>query len=207
MPRHMHGRSSLRSLPAAVGTALVLMLALAGCVGYGGPRTITLSAADLQRLVDRQFPLERRFLEVLDVSVSAPRMRLLPERRRLGTELDVAVRDKLFGGRWQGHLALDSALRYEPRDQSLRLQQVRVDAFNLDNGGGPLPAQAERVAALLAERVLDDMVVYRLPPERLADLQRHGLVPSAVEVTARGLEVTLSAAPPPPAADGRPAAP
>jgi len=176
----------------------VVALLLAACAGFGGPNTVTLSEGDLQRLVERHFPVERRYLDVLDVTIGAPRMRLLPERNRLATVLEVGTRDRLFGGSWHGRLALDSALRYEPQDQTVRLLQVRVDDFTVDNAGPGVPrearTQAERLGGLLAERVLEDMVVYRLPPERAERLQRMGLAPGAVTVTARGVEITMAKA-------------
>ena len=160
---------------------------LAGCTGFGGPPSYTLSEADLQRLVERRFPIERRYLDVLDVAVSAPAMKLLVERRRVGMAFDVAARDRLLGGQWRGRLALNSALRYEPRDRTLRLQQVEVEGFTPD--GGAANAQAERVASLLAERLLEGMVIYTLPEDKLAQMQRLGYEPGTIEVDARGLTI------------------
>ncbi|MDE2396078.1 MAG: DUF1439 domain-containing protein [Burkholderiales bacterium] len=162
---------------------------LAGCAGFVGPTTYTLSQADLQQLIERNFPLERPLLEVLEVSVEAPHVTLLPARNRIATDFDVDTRDRLFGKRWHGRLALESALRWEASDQTLRLQNVRVDDFTLDKAGSSERGQADRLGALLAERVLEDMVVYRLSDERRDKLQRLGLVPGGVEVTNAGVEI------------------
>ena len=94
-------------------------------------------------------------------------------------------------------MALDSALRYEPSDRSVRLVQVRVNDFSLD--GGPSAAagrrsQADRLGAVLAERVLEDFAIYRLTPERAAQLTGRGLTPGAITVTSRGVEITFEPA-------------
>jgi hypothetical protein len=180
-----------RCLRATWALAATLLVA---CAGFGGPYSVTLGEAELQRWADGQFPLERRLLDVFDVSVSNPRLKLLPESNRLGTGFDISVRERLLGGRWQGRLQLSSSLRYETQDQTVRLVQVRVDDFRLDNprGGG---SPAEHLGALLAERELEGRVIYRLTPERLARLQSHGLVPGSVTVTPRGIEVTFAPAP------------
>jgi len=186
---------------AALVLALIAAAALPGlqaCATLGGPRVITLELNDLVRGLERRFPLERRLLEVLDVTVARPDLRLLPERNRLALALDVAARDRLFGGAWRGRLALDSALRWEAADQSVRLLQVRVAEFTLDaaaSAGGNRASQAERLAAVLTERVLEDLSLWRASPEQLQSLQRVGLAPSAVTVTARGVEVTLAPLP------------
>ena len=55
----------------------------------------------------------------------------------------------------------------------------------------PLDPSA-RLGYALAERVLDDLVIYRVPADRLASLHQLGLQPGAVTITARGLEITLA---------------
>lgn len=186
-------RRWLACLALLMGIAIAIAVTtLAACAMLQPPNRVTLSQSDLQRLLERHFPLDRRLLEVLDVTITAPKLRLNPESNRLATELDVATRDRLFGGRWQGRLALDSALRYEPSDQTIRLAQVRVQDFSIDNAGASVRTQAERLGALLAERVLEDFTVYRVPPERAAQLLRAGVTPGTVTVTSRGVEITLA---------------
>ncbi len=162
------------------------------------PRSINLSEAELQQLVDKAFPLDRRLLDVLEVSVTTPRLRLNSERNRIATELQVSTRDRLFGGQWFGRLALDSGLRWEASDQTVRLAQVRVTEFKLDGGGSGSSSlartQSERLGAVLAEKVLEDFTIYRLTRERAARLERAGVMPGTVAVTPRGVEVTLQPA-------------
>ena len=147
---------------------------LAGCAGVGGPRHVLLSQADLQARIERHFPHQRRVLELIDVTVARPNVRLLPERNRIATDLDLIATERLSGRTVRGNLVLDYALRYEPADASLRLTQVQVQQASLDLGSGPLSPSNARIAALLAERVLDDFAIYRADPERLKRLQRAG---------------------------------
>lgn len=171
-------------LLAAVATAF-------GCAVLDTPNTVTLGEPELQRLVDKSFPIDRRLLDVLDVSVSTPKLHLLADRNRIGTELTISTRDRLFGGSWQGRLQLDSALRWEASDQTVRLSKVQVHDFRLDGGGSLARSQAERLGAVLAEKVLEESVLYRLPRERAATLQRQGVVPASLAVTRRGVEITF----------------
>lgn len=202
-----------RLLIGASVCAPVLLLGLGGCAGLGGPQVITLGEPELNTLVGRAFPLRRRLMEVLELEASAPRLRLLPERNRLLVDLSLALSDRLGGNRQAGSLAFDSALRFEPTDQSVRLQQVRVQSMVLGGAGAAglvgsvgVPAATaaasdaagstlgNRVARQLAERALEDLAVYRLSPERQTQLKAAGLAPGAVTVTARGVEITLARA-------------
>jgi hypothetical protein len=91
-------------------------------------------------------------------------------------------------------MALESAMRYEPADQSLRLRDVRVNDFKVDDGQASTSAQAERVSSLLAEKMLEDLIIYRVPADKLEQLRRLGVAPGAVSITSRGVEITLAAA-------------
>ncbi len=168
---------------------------LAGCAALGGPRVVTLSEADLARLVDKQFPLDRRLLEVVDVRVGAPTVRLLPERNRLATELQVDLAERLFGKAIAGRIVLDYALRWNAATQALELTDVRVDRVQLDAATGPLAAAARGLGPLLAEQVLEGAAIYRPKPEDLRDKLGGQWQPGAVTVTARGVEITLARKP------------
>ena len=175
-------------LPAFIGLGL-----LTGCAGLNRPRDVTLSQADLQRLIERQFPHQRRVLELIDITVARPTLRLVPERNRIATQLDLAASERLTGRTLRGSLALDYALRYEPSDASVRMAAVAVQEVQLDLGSGTLSPSATRTGALLAERLLDDFVLYRADGERLQQIQRLGIAGADIVVTARGIDIRFGA--------------
>ena len=176
-------------LPTLRRLACLLALLLAACAS--GPRTITLGEPELARLIEKQFPFERRVFEVIDVRVVAPRVKLLPESNRVATELDITTEERIFGRSQHGLLAMDYALRYDEAAQAVRLSDVRVGRLQLDGVSAQAQASANRLGAALAEMMLQDMVIYRFKPEDLDRAQGRGLRPGAVTVTSRGVEITL----------------
>ena len=146
---------------------------LAACARVD-PRHLTLSASEVQTLVARQFPRQQRLMELLDVSLANPLVRLVPERNRLATTMDLS-------------------LRFEPSDATVRLDNVKVEGMTLELAGTPLSGQAARLAALLAERVLDDFVIYRVSDERRQAMARAGVNNADVAVTERGIELRFAA--------------
>jgi hypothetical protein len=174
-------------------------LAIGAAVGLGACasadlRRVTLSEAQLQQLLERQFPREQRVMEVFDLRIARPTLRLLPERSRIATEVEVTAGERLTGRTLRGSMALDYALRYEPSDASLRLTQVRVQDLKLDVGGTPLQAQAARMGGLLAERALDDFVIYRVDEVRRDRLRLAGVAGADIVITARGVELRFTEA-------------
>lgn len=175
--------------------AAAAALLLGGCAGLGGPKVITLDEAELTRLVAKNFPLDRRALEILELHLEAPRIALLPQSNRLSTDLDVQARERLSERRYQGRLSVDYALRYDEAAQAVRLSDVRVQRLQFDGAGDRLQPLVDRLGSLLAEQVLRDAVIYRFKPEDLDKAGRRGYKPGAVTVTSRGVEITLAPLP------------
>ncbi|HMO48968.1 MAG TPA: DUF1439 domain-containing protein [Rubrivivax sp.] len=175
---------------AALAAAAAL---LGGCAALL-PASIVVSEAELQAQLQRRFPLQRSLLDSVDLELADPRVRLDASAQRIATELTLRGSERRSGRGLQGRLALDYALRYERADASVRLVQPRVQSLQFDEAPGLSGRRAEslqRIGLALAERLLDDLVLYRVPPQRLERLRRAGVQPGVLQVTPEGLEITL----------------
>ncbi len=177
------------------GLAALATLTLGGCAGLLGPPTVRLSEADISRLLERNFPLERSLLDIFDVTVNTPAIRLLPERNRVAATVAVSARNRPLALNWQGQIQFDAALRWDASDQTVRLDQVRVQDLAFVDPGAFSRNAVERLGAALAERVLEGSAIYRLPAERAAQLRAKGYVPASVKVTSGGLEIGFAPLP------------
>ncbi len=178
------------SLSFTAGAAAAV-LGLPGCALLGPPRRITFTADEISRRIDREFPLERRLLDIFDVTLLVPTITLLPDRGRVAAVLDLQARERVLGNRWQGRLQFDAALRWEPADRTLRMVQVRVRDLALRDPRSADRSTAERLVAAVTERMLEAAVLYRMPADVAARLQRQGVMPGSVSVTGRGVEIAL----------------
>ena len=181
----------------AAFTALAALL-FAGCAGLGVPRSIRLSESELQAQLAKRFPMQRSLLDLFDLQLSDPVVRLDAAANRLATELTLSGSERRSGRSLQGRLALDYGLRYEPADGSIRLVQPRVDSLQLGEVPGLSPRRAEMLQSMgiaLAERLLDDLVLYRISTERLTALRNAGYRPGTLQVTRSGLEITIEPLP------------
>jgi hypothetical protein len=170
----------------ALGLAFVAS-ALGGCAGLMGPPRVHYSEADLNRMLGRRFPVQKRLLQTVDVTLSQPSLGLRPESNRLTTAIDIAASDRVFGQRWQGRLALEYGLRLDPSDGSLHLAEPRVTELHLDEG---LSVQAQRLGAVVLEGMLEGLELHRLQPEQLQRLADAGWAPGEVRVRSDGVEIT-----------------
>ena len=112
----------------------------------------------------------------------------------MATELDVDTGRTLLAEGFKGRLALSYGLRYEPGDQSVRLADVRLERFQMDGVPDALKTRTGRLGSLLAEELLSGFTVYRFKAEDLNKALALGLKPGAIQVTGRGVALTLEPA-------------
>ncbi len=176
-----------------VGSVSLAALLLSGCAALSpGSRTINISEARLAELIGGQFPFNSRYLELFDVSLGAPQVRLMPAQNRIGTAFSYSLGSLLLGSRqFQGQLDLSYGLRFEPADNTVRLSQVRVEGFEVPGVPSAYASRANRLGALLAENVLQNLVIHRLKPEDLQAARGWGYQPGALSVVPGGLRLQL----------------
>ena len=178
---------------AALCAGVLAMLALlSGCASLVGTHDVDISESQLNLLLARQFPMERKVLEVIDLDITNPVIALIPQDNRVGTELDVAANDRLFGSSAMGHVKLDYGLRFQASDHTIRMTQVRVRELTLSSGSNNLRGAAQRIGGLVAENALENLVLYRMKPSQADEMDRLDLVASPITVTPRGLHMTVS---------------
>ena len=171
--------------------SLALAALVAACATVGGSRTMTFTEADLARLLEQKSPFQRRLLEVLDVRILHPTMRLVPNQNRLASSFDVAATDRVSGRTLGGRIAIEYGLRYDDLEKAIRMTQVRVNTFELNDVSAEKRKGVQNLGTLIAEHMLDDAVLYRFKPNDLKNAEGVGLRPGNVDVTSRGVEVTL----------------
>lgn len=173
----------------------VMVLALGGCTTVTtllAPRTVEISKAELLNKLGQQFPMRNTVLDLFDVTCDTPRLTLQADANRVLADVDLAAKDKLFARHYEGSLWLSFGLRYEPRDQTIRLQNVTIDKVNIKG----LPTAYERhltkMGSWLSEDRLQNYVVHRFTPDELQIADKHGLTVSDIKITAKGLSIVLS---------------
>ena len=192
----MDGRTQRRALGRLLGAAAALcagvLAVLSGCASLLGTHDVDISESELTLLLARQFPMERKVMEVIDLDITNPQLELMPQANRIGTELDVTALDRLFGSSAMGHVKLDYGLRFQPSDHTIRMTQVRVRELTLSSGSNNLRGAAQRIGGLVAENALENMVLYRMKPAQADEMDRLNLVASPITVTAQGLHMSVS---------------
>jgi hypothetical protein len=181
----------IKFVPGRRAALLICTLGLAACASLMAPNSIDIDQARIEQAIAKRFPFETRWLGVFDVSASAPRLRLLPETNRVAFDIELQAGDRVFARRLRGAMSLEGGLRFEPSDASLRLANVRVDRFALEGLPDAMWSHTDRLGALIAEQLLDDVALYTLSEDHKARLRGAGKQPGTVRVTQNGLTIAL----------------
>ena len=71
---------------ALCATVLAVLALLTGCASLIGTHDIDISESQLTLLLARQFPMERKVMEVIDLDITNPQITLIPQGNRVGTD-------------------------------------------------------------------------------------------------------------------------
>ena len=157
--------------------------------GVHAQPSYNVSLDQLQKAVGQRFPLKRQANGLVDLTLLAPQLRLLPEQNRLGAQMVVGAAGPILRDSFAGDFDVDFALRYEASDQTIRAYQLKVNSLKM-TGLPPGPsALLEAYAPNLAQQALLEVVVHKLRPQDLQLADTMGLQPSTITVTDKGLAI------------------
>lgn len=181
----------------AVGRLLTIgaVTTLAACSSLNSmlaPSTVEISREELLKKLSQQFPLRNQILDVFDVTANAPRLTMQPDANRVLADIDLSATDRWFKRQYQGSLWLSFGLRYEPRDQTIRLANVTIDKVSMQGLPDSYQRQMTKLGGWLTEDRLQDYVVHRFTPEELRRADEHGLTVADIKITQRGLAIKLA---------------
>ena len=180
--------TTVRSLTLGVGGCLLLLLAARGA---GAQPRYTVPLAQLQEMVAQRFPRSVPVQGLLDLTLQAPALRLLPEANRLGAAMVVDAAGPALRRSHAGLFDVEFALRYEASDRTLRAHQIQLGRMEF---AGLRPAVNELLNAYgpqLAEQSLREVTLHQLRPQDTAVFDGLGLQPGPITVTDKGLTVAF----------------
>jgi hypothetical protein len=182
-----------RFLSAATGGLLTLggaALLLAGRGALAQP-SYTVPLAQLQEMVAQKFPRSVPVQGLLDLTVQAPRLRLLPEVNRLGAAMAVDAAGPALRRSHAGMFDVEFALRYEASDRTLRAHQLKLGRLEFPTLKPAVTELLNAYGPMLAEQSLREVTLHQLRPQDTALFDGLGLQPGPITVTAKGLTVAF----------------
>lgn len=145
---------------------LLLVAALCGCAGT--PRTVGIGADELQNHMTQALAVPVGLLQIFDIHLSNPVIRLEDGSDRLTAQLDTRIgsadedNDTLVG-----KISISGALRYDAERNAITLADSRIEQLDISNLRQDYGRWLNLLAAKIGEGLLDGMSLYRLKPDEL----------------------------------------
>lgn len=173
-----------------------LIAALAGGLAAGAraaepaqprPRQ-RISAATLHEALSARFPLRLGVGQLVELTVTAPALHLLPARNRLGAGLRAQLGGPALGAAGSGEIDVLFALRYERADRSVRARDAEIAGMRWP--GLPREAvQSVQPVATALLRELGEVTLHRFSAQELALPDTMGFEPEELRVVEDGVVV------------------
>ena len=180
----------IQTLLLWVAGAMALTLP-AGGFAAPGSKTVTIPQEQLQTAIVKRFPYQQKLADVLDLKIMSPRLALLPDANRIGTELDLNLLERIGGRTYTGTMALDYGLRFERSDNTVRMTGVRVSSVRLNDVPEPFNGAISRHMPRMAEQLLSNYALHTFSDQDMSFVSGLGFEPGEIKVTPKGLRVTL----------------
>ena len=163
---------------------------LAGCATVAGPREVEVPVARFQEALARKFPVGQRYLGLIDITATNPRVQIQVESNRLMATVDAAITPVFMPRQLSGSFTVSGVLAVDPQRHMVVLREPRTEKLTLDGVDPLLTSQLAKASDLVAQRLLNDVALHTFDPAqfRLAGVQYY---PTRIRTTPQGVVVTF----------------
>ena len=149
----------------------------------------TVSLAQLHEVVAQKFPRSVPVQGLIDLTLQAPQLRLVPATNRLGALMAVNAAGPALRRSHAGSFDVEFALRYEPSDRTLRAHQIQLGRLDFPSLKPSVTELLNAYGPALAAQSLGEVTLHQLRAKDTALFDAMGLQPGPITVTDKGLVV------------------
>lgn len=168
---------------------LLACLLLAGCASLQ-QRNVTVTESELQQKISEQFVLPISVLQIFDIQLTNPVVRLDGASERLYAQLDTGMDNPLNGKPILGKLSISGKLRFDAAYNAIMLSDARVENVQMDGLDGRYNQLLTQLASKVGAELLNNTPLYTLKPQDLQSGSKH-YIPQDLRVVGKTLKVTL----------------
>jgi Protein of unknown function (DUF1439) len=175
-------------MKAKIFNILLILIALSGCAM---DRTVNVSEAQIQEMLNKKLALPISVLKIFDVNLSNSLVKFDKTTGRMNTTLDTSMSSQLLDNPLAGKLGISGKLRFDAATQSIVLDDPKIEQLTLDGAGGKYNDLLNALAKSVGGEMLNGLTLYTVKPE---DLKYGGTTysPKDMVVTDNGLQLTLT---------------
>jgi hypothetical protein len=154
-----------RKVKRAFAVAGIFMLAclcnLCCHVSDKGP-VIEITPEQIQERLDRKFPIRKKYLMVLELTLADPEVALREGSDRVGFDVAAFTNVIVNAEDLEGTASVSSTIRYDRKEGALLLVDPRVEDLTISLLEEKYQDGVKEVANIAADEYLDDYEIYKL---------------------------------------------
>jgi hypothetical protein len=166
---------------------IALVLSSFACSTLTAQPRFEVSKDQLQQVVAKRFPMRYPVAGLLDLTVQAPEIQLLPEKNRLNATMQVEASGAALHRKQAGTFEVEFALRYEVSDRTLRATNIRFKRLSFPGLRPEASDMLNIYGQALSEKTLTEVALHQLRTQDLAMADALGLQPGSITVMDKGL--------------------
>ena len=143
---------------------LLILFAFSGCAT---DRTVNISEAQLQEMLNKKLALPISVLKIFDVNLSNSQVSFDRTTGRMFTTLDTNMNSSVLDKSLAGTLGISGKLRFDAATQSIVLDDPKIEQFNLDGAGGKYNDLLNALAKTVGGDMLNGLMLYIVKSEDL----------------------------------------
>lgn len=174
-----------------VVTLFVSLMLLTGCTGnLFKPNQFSFTTAEMQRNLDKRFPIDKKYLGVIDLTLLNPKITTRPDTKRLALQFDTKVYMLGYNRTLDSNISITTNLVYDVAKQSVVLKEPRLEKIGVVGMPSGQAESLNQIAAMLVSDQLEGASIYHFTPNETRFLGM-SLAPESLEITDAGVTVHI----------------
>ncbi|BBP01109.1 DUF1439 domain-containing protein [Sulfuriferula nivalis] len=172
--------------------ALIMSLMLiAGCTSnLFKPNQFSFTTAEMQKNLDKKFPIEKKYLGIIDLTLLNPKIATRPDTRRLALQFDTRVYMLGYNRVLDSSISITTSLFYDVAKQSVILKEPRLEKIGVVGMPSGQAESLNQIAAMLVSEQLEGASIYHFT-ENETRILGMSLAPESLEITDAGVTVHI----------------
>jgi hypothetical protein len=167
------------------------LILLTGCSSnLFKPDQFRFTTAEMQHNLDKKFPIDKKYLGLIDLTLLNPKIATLPDTKRIALQFDAKI--YMLGNTriLDSNISITTNLVYDVTKQSVVLKEPRLEKIGVVGMPSGQLASLNKIAAQLVSEQLEGASVYHFSPNE-ARFLGVSLVPESLEITDAGVTVHI----------------
>jgi hypothetical protein len=170
---------------------IMSLMLISGCTSnLFKPNQFSFTTAEMQKNLDKKFPIEKKYLGIIGLTLLNPKVATRPDTKRLALQFDAKLSMLGYNRVLDSSISITTDLVYDAVKQSVVLKQPRLEKIGVVGMPSGQAESLNQIVAMLVSEQLEDASIYHFT-ENETRILGMSLAPESLEITDVGVTVHI----------------